>query len=29
MSFWIKFLVFYDVLFAAAGLWTFESLVIE
>lgn len=29
MGFWIKFLVFYDVLFAAAGLWTFESLVIE
>ena len=27
--FWIKFLVFYDVLFAAAALWTFESLVIE
>lgn len=28
-GFWIKFLLFYDVLFAAAGLWTFESLVIE
>ena len=27
--FWIKFLVFYDVLFIAASLWTFESLVIE
>ena len=27
--FWIKFLVFYDVLFAAVALWTFESLVIE
>jgi heme exporter protein B len=27
--FWIRFLLVYDVLFAVAALWTFESLVIE
>jgi ABC-type transport system involved in cytochrome c biogenesis permease component len=29
VAFSIKFILFYDVLFAAVALWTFESLVIE
>lgn len=29
VAFSIKFILFYDVMFAAAALWTFESLVIE
>ncbi len=29
LGFWMRFLLFYDVVFAALSLWVFESLVIE